>query len=148
LYTSLIEYANNKTIVEHPGCKYYQDDFLSNANIKINSIVCHLLEDIPNQYAGIGCSEAVELFFKAILHHKFGYEKDTLKKSFGHNLCKLFNKVINLTQDNQMRSLGYMFDKFPTMNSRYDATPYTNQELWNLYFVTQMIATTSLKILS
>ena len=149
LYESLVEYANLKTIVEHPSGRYYgKNDFLINGNLKMNSIVLMLLEKNPNQCAAIGCSEAIELFLKSILNVKFEYTVNTLKKKFGHNIEALFSTVVMHTQDNQLKSLEYAVGKFPGMEKRYDSAQLNNNELWNLYFVTQMIATCSMRILA
>jgi HEPN domain-containing protein len=123
-------------------------EFIQSGNKELQAAIDLLLQRRPNSKAIENCRMAVEIFLKAILIIKAGWDEKRLIKSIGHDLKQAAEEVLTITNRPEIQELkdGYAF--FPQIDVRYQSKEWNNMDLWRGYLLAQSTATTFTRMFS
>ncbi|WP_414526372.1 hypothetical protein [Nodularia chucula] len=122
--------------------------FIKSAHKELQAKVSLLLEESPQAKAIETSRMAVEMYLKAILIIKNGWNDETQVRKIGHDLDKAVEQCIKLANNQHLEILKDKLNFFPPISERYKAKEWKTSELWFGYSIAQYIATTFTRMFS
>jgi HEPN domain-containing protein len=117
---------------------------LKNADHELRGAV-DLVSDLrPNTRAAFSARMATELFLKALLVEKSGYD-DKVLRNLSHNLDTLLGHAEAICPANEIRLLKGLTSVFPRIDERYFGEDLERSEVGNALSTCQLAATTVIR---
>jgi hypothetical protein len=123
-------------------------NFVKSAHKELQATVSLLLEESPQAKSIETSRMAIEMYLKAILIIKNGWNDETQVKKIGHNLVEAVQQCITVTNNQDLEIIREQLNFFPPINERYKAKDWKTSELWFGYGIAQFIATTFTRMFS
>ena len=123
-------------------------NFIQSGNKELSGAIAMLLQNRPESKSIESCRMAIEMFLKAIIIEKAGWNENKLRKNIGHNLNTAAQKVIELTDRKELKKLLPEYDFFPAIHERYSGKDWEPKYLWKAYCLSQATATIFTKMYS
>lgn len=130
------------------GYKGLALNLIQSGNKELQAAISLLLEDRPHPKAIEHCRTTVEIFLKAILVIKAGWDENKLKRKIGHNLANAAQEVILATNRIEIQDLKDEYSFLPDISERYQGRDWKNIDLFRGYCLAQATATAFTRMFS
>jgi len=123
-------------------------NFIRSGNKELTGAIAMLLQNRPEVKSVESCRMSIEMFLKAIIIEKVGWNENKLKNKIGHNLKKAGQKVVELTDKKELRKILPEYDFLPDIHERYSGKDWEPKYLWKAYCLAQATATSFTRMYS